>query len=123
MIWHSPSESGIESKRSRARRVFAKVVFGTMLATMIALVFGYFVMLLWNGVLPHVTAAGSLSYWQAVGLLVLARILVGGLKGHGHGHGHWHGRHSWREYDRWWQEVGRQSFKDFEGAPREPREK
>jgi hypothetical protein len=39
-----------------------------------------------------------LRYWQAVGLLVLTRILVGGLRGHRGGHGHWAG-HRLRE--RW----------------------
>ncbi len=121
MIWHHDDESGVDSKHNRVYLAVVHVAFAAAAGTLIALVFGYFVMLLWNGVLPHVTAARPISYWQAVGLLLLARILVGGLKRHGscHGRGHRHGRRSWREYDQWWKDVGRQSFQDFERVPRE----
>jgi hypothetical protein len=37
------------------------------------------VMGLWNAILPPVLAVNPLSYWQALGLLVLCRILFGGL--------------------------------------------
>jgi hypothetical protein len=102
-------------------RVVVHVAFGVSVAGLIAVVFGYFVMLLWNGVLPHVTAARPISYWQAVGLLLLARILVGGLKGHGgcHGHKHLHAGRSWQKYDQWWQEAGKQSFEDFAETAKE----
>jgi hypothetical protein len=36
------------------------------------------VMWLWNAILPQVTGATTITYWQAMGLLVLARILFGG---------------------------------------------
>ncbi len=86
MMLRHDRESGVESQRSRMCGVVAHMVFGVAVAALIAVVFGYFVMLLWNGVLPHVTAARSISYWQAVGLLLLTRILVDGLKGHGSCH-------------------------------------
>ena len=43
--------------------------------------FGWIVMLLWNAALVPVTGAGIISFWQALGLLVLSRILVGGFAG------------------------------------------
>src|SRR5580765_5540508 len=46
-----------------------------------ALLFGFIVMLLWNAILPKVMNAAPLNYWQAVGLLVLCRILFGSFKG------------------------------------------
>ncbi|MGH8200572.1 MAG: hypothetical protein ACREVO_09460 [Steroidobacteraceae bacterium] len=51
-------------------------------------------MLLWNALLPGLFGAPPLHYLQAVGLLVLSRILIGGLRGHpGHWRHHgWHGR-------------------------------
>ncbi len=55
------------------------------------------VMLLWNTLVPSLFAGPVLGFWQAVGLLVLSRILFGGFRRHG-----WHGgwRHRmWRE--RW----------------------
>jgi hypothetical protein len=41
--------------------------------------FGLVVMLLWNAILPSVTGVEKLSYWQAVGILLLSRILFGGI--------------------------------------------
>ena len=59
-------------------------------------VFSWIVMLLWNALLPSLFGAPPLRYLQAAGLLVLSRVLVGGLRGH-HGGG-WRHR-AWRE--RW----------------------
>jgi len=67
-----------------------------MFLAMIA-VFSVIAMLLWNALMPEIFGLSALSYWQAAGLLVLARILFGGLGlGHwgargGHGFHHYHG--------------------------------
>ena len=45
------------------------------------LVFGSLVMFLWNSILPAVLGVGALTFWQAVGLLILCRILFGGFRG------------------------------------------
>ncbi len=57
-------------------------------------VLGSVVMALWNWLLPPLTGWHALGFGQALGLLVLCRILFGG---HGRGGGHW--RHRLRE--RW----------------------
>jgi hypothetical protein len=47
----------------------------------IPLIFGglaLIVMLLWNAIMPAVLHVETLTYWQALGLLVLCRILFGG---------------------------------------------
>jgi hypothetical protein len=36
---------------------------------------------LWNGVLAEVVTVKTITYWQALGILVLARILFGGFPG------------------------------------------
>ncbi len=46
---------------------------------------GYLVMVLWNAILPEVAHAGTLSFWQALGLLLLCRILFGGFHFRGRG--------------------------------------
>jgi hypothetical protein len=61
-------------------------------------VFSWVVMLLWNYVVPPVFHGAAIGYWQAFALLVLCRILFGGLRGWRGSHGHWR-RHMWRE--RW----------------------
>lgn len=53
------------------------------------LLFGLFVKLLWNAVLPAVLHVSPVSFAQALGILILSRILFGGLNKR-----HWGGR--WR---------------------------
>jgi hypothetical protein len=55
---------------------------GIMLAMVV--VFGAVVMLLWNALMPQIFALPQISYLQAAGLLVLARLLFGGIGGLGH---------------------------------------
>ena len=72
----------------RAALIAAHVGLGVVFFGALALLFGYVVMVLWNSVVAEVLAVRRLGYWQGVGLLVLCRVLVGGLHaGHGsHGH-------------------------------------
>ena len=52
-------------------------------------------MLLWNALLPAVLGVSTITFWQAIGILVLSKILFGGFSG-GHGHHRHHGhRHDW----------------------------
>ena len=46
---------------------------------------GEVVMHLWNWLLPPLFGWRTLGFWQALGLLLLCRILFGGLGGHGPG--------------------------------------
>jgi hypothetical protein len=46
--------------------------------------FSFAVMLLWNALIPSIFGLGIISFWQALGLLVLSRLLFGGF-GHGGG--------------------------------------
>jgi hypothetical protein len=49
-------------------------------------VFGAAVMLLWNALLPPLFAFPQITYLQAAGLLILARLLFGGIGGGLRGH-------------------------------------
>src|SRR4030081_1663704 len=44
---------------------------------------GGLVMLLWNWLLPALFGWRQITFWQAIGLLALCRILFGGWGGHG----------------------------------------
>ena len=72
---------------------------GAVLAAVIAVLalLSLAVMLLWNSLVPELFHGPPLQYWQALGLLLLSRILFGSLRGRGW-HGHWRQR-MWRE--RW----------------------
>ena len=58
----------------------------------IAAFFGvcYAVMLLWNGLLPDIIHVGTITYWQAMGIFVLCKLLFGfGKGGHRGGGAPW----------------------------------
>ncbi|HCL06093.1 MAG TPA: hypothetical protein DHW64_09070 [Chitinophagaceae bacterium] len=66
------------------------------------------VMLLWNGVLTEVVQVATVTYWQALGLLILSKILFGGFRGKG------------GDYKKRWKEKMEQKFS---GMSEEEREK
>jgi hypothetical protein len=51
-------------------------------------VFGCIVMVLWNALLPGITGLRVINFPEAAGILILARILFGGLGGMGWHQGH-----------------------------------
>ena len=57
-------------------------------------------MFLWNAIIPEVTGWKLLTYWQAIGLLVLFKILFGGFR-RGSGR-HQRRRSRWKEMRNKW---------------------
>ncbi|MCW3118313.1 MAG: hypothetical protein JWM28_2395 [Chitinophagaceae bacterium] len=72
-------------------------LFFPLIAIAGILLFGWVVMLLWNAILPSALHAGEISYGQAIGLLLLSRILVGGFGGRRWGGGPGFKGGMWRE--------------------------
>jgi hypothetical protein len=58
------------------------------LGLLAAAVLGLVVMELWNWLTPPIFGWHAITYWQALGLFVLSRILFGGFRGGGHRR-HW----------------------------------
>lgn len=56
---------------------------------------GWVVMSLWNWLLPDLFGIREIGYLQAMGVLLLSKILFGGFRGHC-GHGRWH-RQRWEQ--------------------------
>ena len=52
---------------------------------------------LWNWLLPSLFNWPQITFWQALGLLVLCRILFGGLGRHGSHGSHFRNRMRWKE--------------------------
>lgn len=74
--------------RNRVARAVKIVLIGVLAVT----VFGFLVRGLWNWLTPTLFGWPQITFWQAVGLLVLSKILFGGFRG-GPGHGmHWRRR-------------------------------
>ena len=77
--------------RHKAKFILWPMLFLVAIAALSAVV-----MLLWNAIVPALfTSVPAINYLQALGLLVLCRILFGGLRGHGGWRGRMHGhRHA-----------------------------
>ena len=65
-----------------------KIIGFTILGIAGIALFGFIVMSLWNSVLVAVLHVATITYWQAMGILVLSKILFGGFSG-GHRTGRW----------------------------------
>ncbi len=60
---------------------FKKVLMFTCLFIIAVLVFGGMVMALWNAILPAVLGVKTITFMQALGILLLSKILFGGFHG------------------------------------------
>ena len=81
-----------------------------LLAAIAAAVLGGAVMWLWNALLPELFGMHTIGFWQALGLLALSRLLVGGLRGRSGRHGGWRDRMA-RRWDEMTEEE-RAKFRD-----------
>ena len=64
------------------RRGMRKAWVFLPIAILAITVFGFVVMNLWNWLVPAVLGGKLITFWQALGVLVLSRILFGGFGGH-----------------------------------------
>jgi hypothetical protein len=55
-----------------------------LFVAMAATVFSFVVMWLWNWLMPAIFGLHAIHFWEALGILVLSKILFGGFRG-------WHG--------------------------------
>ena len=117
------------------RKVFKGIFIGIFIVGMIFLV-AYIFMLLWNWLMPDLFGLGTLTYWKAFGLLILAKIIFGfGGGGHDKKSGKHRGRkkhwkekaerfsrwncedkeavNNWEFYDRFWSEEGEKAFEAY----------
>ena len=74
--------------RNKVARAVKFAVFAVLFVTL----FGYVVMRLWNWLMPVLFGWHGIGFWQAVGILVLSKILFGGFHGRPSRHRHWRGR-------------------------------
>lgn len=83
-------------KKSKAGKVLTIILIAAAAIT----AFGFIVMGLWNNILPAVIGVKTITFWQALGILALSKILFGFGKGGG---GWGHKRREWKEKmkDKW----------------------
>ena len=70
------------------------------------------VMQLWNCLLPEIVGAKTINYWQAMGILVLSKILFGGFNGGKHKIEHWKNKHQYNERMNEMSEDEKEKFKE-----------
>lgn len=63
-------------------KIAGMVIGGILLAGLLAFLFGWVVMLLWNWLMPSLFGIGTITYWQGFGIFFLAKILFGFGGGH-----------------------------------------
>jgi hypothetical protein len=119
-------------------KIAVGVIFGLVFGTVLCFALSWVAMLLWNWLLPGLFGVKIITFWQAFGVLLLAKLLFGGCGWHGRGHHRrdWRfrgpGAHShhgpwahddtwkvkgsyrnWEYYDQYWKEEGKAAFESY----------
>ncbi|UOB17582.1 hypothetical protein [Abyssalbus ytuae] len=108
-------------RRKTPGEIAGWILFGIFAIVALAILFGYIIMSLWNWLMPEIFGLTTITYWQAVGIFILFKILLGGCGGGGGKH-HKSSRHSkksksdfskWEYYDKFWTEVGDKTYEEY----------
>lgn len=121
----------------RIFRIVGFAVLGLFFAAFLGLAFGYFVKLLWNWLMPSLFALRAITYWEAFGIVILAKILFGGFGPHQDHHPRenagkrakssmfrWIGLDeekwmpggsydNWKYYNEYWETEGKSAFESY----------
>ena len=120
---------------SKTWHIVGHVAVGLVFAVVFALVFGLLVKFIWNSLMPGIFNLKEITYWQAFGIIILAKLLFGGI-GHRH-HDRWgkNGKYfsprtrsddqldetapprkhdtNWDTYTKFWNEEGKAAFEAY----------
>lgn len=112
----------------RVFKIIGIAIVGAAGAALFAFLFGYFVMLLWNWLMPMLFELPEINFWMAVGIIILARLIFGSFHGHRHDRTPRDERSKrirdkmknkfshfdkWAHYDGYWEEEGKQAFEEY----------
>lgn len=101
-----------------------RIIFGIIAVVGLAVLFGYVIMWLWNTLMPEIFGLPIISYWQAVGLFILSKILLCS-SGYGgkqksdcsskkHDKKKFKNKFSdWQHYEKFWKEEGGEAYEKF----------
>jgi hypothetical protein len=110
-----------------------------VIALLVALILGWLVMLLWNWLMPILFGLKAVTYWEATGIIILAKLIFGGVGGNVRdhrfhfGHHHHHGwerlgklhegwnfsedfgfpNRNWVHYREYWKARGKNDFEQY----------
>jgi len=121
-------EHRVKTKIESGVKKAFKIVFIIIAAIVFILLFGYVTMRLWNWLMPDIFGLGLINYWQAIGIIVLAKILFGGFGGHksskrtkksierckpGYKKALKNDFSNWKYYDKFWEEEGENAYNEY----------
>ena len=66
-------------------KITGMALAGIIFAVLMAFLFGYVFMRLWNWIMPEIFGLGTITFWQGFGLIILGKILFSGF-GFKHSH-------------------------------------
>lgn len=104
--------------------IVGMIIFGAIFIIGLAILLGFVIMWLWNWLMPMIFGLTTLTYWQAVGVFILFKILLGGCGGFG-GKDKKSSKKSsctsdtkrefskWKHYDSFWKEEGNKAYDDY----------
>lgn len=91
----------------KALKIIGLVILGVIAAALFALLFGLAVKALWNWLMPMIFGLKEIGYWEAVGLVILTKLLFGSFGGcHSHNH------KSKKSGTPWWKEIKQEIAKE-----------
>ncbi len=119
-----PTKESWEKMPKWRRRLFASffIAGGVVL---LGLGLGYLIMWLWNSLMPGIFGLPEITYWQAVGIFVLAKIIFGSSIGNSDskdkkknnkknndtdGEGE---KENYKHYNEWWEKEGKSAFDEY----------
>jgi hypothetical protein len=84
-------------------------------------IFGYIIMWLWNQLMPQIFGLPVITYWQGVGIFILARILLGTFGSDNKNNTVTVNKKKdttssdpdWERYNTWWENEGKTAFENY----------
>ncbi|NJB71699.1 hypothetical protein GGR42_002161 [Saonia flava] len=120
-------EKKIERRMKKRLTKAVKIIFAIIFGILMAILVGYVVMRLWNWLMPDLFGLTTITYWQAVGIFILAKLFFG----MGHCGSNGGGKKAknkfknrkcesfrndfseWKHYDKFWKEEGETAYKEY----------
>ena len=129
---HNYDSSGTGSK---VFHIVGHVFVGLLFAVGFAIVFAFLVKLIWNSLMPAIFDIKEITFWQAFGIIILAKLLFGTFGSHrqdrwkkdGRYTPPWHRRPAqpdadmppsryhpdWKTYTQYWRKEGKAAFEAY----------
>ncbi|HEX2947399.1 MAG TPA: hypothetical protein VHT96_15790 [Clostridia bacterium] len=111
-------------------KIICYIFLGILGTIALGIIFGYGIKLLWNWLMPEIFGIKEISYWQGIGIFVLARLIFGSFGGNSsssksendkkkqkcspdENEGLKESRNSMEYYEEWWEREGKKAFDDY----------